>query len=73
MSEVVVPGPAKLRAPVTVVVVLAPHSMLVHEPRPDAAGRPGVLLLHPSVAELQEPLVGDPRDQRRSVGRSCKT
>lgn len=71
MAEIVVTGPAEFRAPVTVIVVLAPDPVLVHEPRPDAAGRPGVLLLYPSVAEFQEPLVRDPRDQRRSVCRSC--
>lgn len=71
MPEIVVPGPAELCTPVSVIVVFAPDPVFVHEPGPHAAGRPGVLLLHPSVAELQEPLVGDPRDQRRPVGRPC--
>lgn len=71
MPEIVVPGSAEFCAPVPVIVVLASDPVFVHEPGPHAAGRPGVLLLHPSVAELQEPLVGDSRDQRRPVGRSC--
>jgi len=71
MSEIVVSGPAKLRTPVPVIIVLAPDPVLVHEPRPDTAGRPDVLLLYPTVADLQEPLVGDPRNQGRTVGRSC--
>lgn len=71
MPEIVVPGPAELCAPVPVIVVFASDPVFVHESGPHAAGRPGVLLLHPSVAELQEPLVGDSRDQRRPVGRSC--
>lgn len=71
MPEIVVSGPAELCAPVSVIVVFAPDPVFVHKPGPHAAGRPGILLLHPSVAELQEPLVGDARDQRRPVGRSC--
>lgn len=71
MSEIVVSGPAEFRAPIPVIVVLAPDPVLVHESRPNAAGRPDILLLYPSVAEFQEPLVRDPRDQRRPVGRSC--
>lgn len=73
MPEIVIPGPAELGAPVPVIVVLAPDPVLVDKPRPDSAGGPGVLLLHPSVAQFQEPLVSDPCDQRRSVSRSCGT
>lgn len=52
MTEIVVSGTAEFRAPVAVIVILAPDPVLVHESRPDTAGRPGVLLLHPSVAEF---------------------
>jgi len=72
MSEVVIPGPTEFRTPIAVIVILTPDPVLVHESRSDAAGRSGVFLLHPSVAEFQEPLVRDARDQRRTVGRSCK-